>query len=135
MYVRIVTNIALGAILFGAGIYLLLQDSFLLRDRWNPGAGTLFYGWPLYLLALGLILLSVFAGSIARTWMQREIPLPPPKTIRPHPIYKRTDYYQVLVSCRTGDSFHHNGVSACGTDRGHGLSFEITLFSTILFNC
>jgi hypothetical protein len=86
--VRIVINSIIAIIVFGAGMWLLLQDSFFLKDRWNPGAGTLFSGWPLYLLALGLFLLAAFTGSVARAWLRQDIPLLPPKTIRPHPVYK-----------------------------------------------
>jgi hypothetical protein len=53
---RVILNVALAIVLLSGGVYLLGQDSFLLSERWNPEAGTLFQGVVLYCLASGLIL-------------------------------------------------------------------------------
>lgn len=85
---RITFNVVLAIAMFGGGTYLLGQDSFFLRDRWDPSTGTLFQGMTLYCLALGLFFLGAFGGMVGYAWAKGALPMPSESTIRPHPAYK-----------------------------------------------
>ena len=85
---RVILNIALTISLLSGGVYLLGQDSFLLSERWNPEAGTLFQGVALYCLGFGPIFLGAFVGAVTYSWIKGTLPMPDRNTIRPHPSYK-----------------------------------------------
>ena len=87
---RIILNIVLAIMLLSGGAYLLGQDSFFLRDRWNPEVGTLFQGATRYYLACGLVLMGGFAGIVAYSWARGNLPMPARNRVRPHPSYKGT---------------------------------------------
>lgn len=82
--VRITINLVLAAGLFSLGVYLLMQDSLFLPDRWNPAVGTLFKGASLYWLAAAVLALAAFAGAVARSWITGVVALPPRGTVRPY---------------------------------------------------
>lgn len=85
---RVAMNVILAILLLLAGIYLLSQDSFVLKTRTSQGDGTVFSGISLYLLALGLILIGAFAAMVAYGWVKGTIAMPDPQKIRPDPNYK-----------------------------------------------
>jgi len=84
---RVVINVVLMVALTAAGIYLLTQDTVLLRSRWHPAQGLVFSGWSLYCLAGALFALAGFSGAVARAWCRGDIPQPSAGTVRPHPAY------------------------------------------------
>ncbi|MBE0435208.1 MAG: hypothetical protein IBX56_05320 [Methylomicrobium sp.] len=86
--IRITLNITLALGLFAGGIYLVGQESFFLRDRWDPNTGTLFHDVALYCLAFGLMFLGSFAGMVGYSWAKGTLPMPSQERIRPHPAYK-----------------------------------------------
>lgn len=88
MYARIVVNVVLAAALTAAGIYLITQDAFFMRNRWHPREGLVFSGWSLYCLAAALFALAGFAGAVAYAWRRGDMPQPPAESVRPHPSYK-----------------------------------------------
>lgn len=85
---RVAMNVVLAALLLLAGIYLLSQDSFVLKTRTSQGDGTVFSGISLYLLALGIMLIGAFAAVVAYCWVKGIIPMPDSHKIRPDPTYK-----------------------------------------------
>lgn len=85
---RIIVNSAFAFLCALAGMYLLFQDTFFLRNRWHSETGTLFSGISLYLLAFGLFFFAAFAAVVALAWIRGVLPMPNQREIRPHPTYK-----------------------------------------------
>jgi hypothetical protein len=87
MTLRPVVNLVLAATLVVAGLLLLQQDSFFLRERWEPAFGMRFSGWSLRFLAGALFGLAAFAGAVGVGWLRGSVPLPPAR-VWVHPTYK-----------------------------------------------
>ena len=89
--IRIVFNLALAIALFCAAAYLLGQDSYYLRERWqHTGIGTLFSGAALYFLATGLLCLGSFALAVLYSWLTGKAAMPDPADLLTHPAYQGT---------------------------------------------
>lgn len=86
--IRIALNGTLTVLLIWGGMYLLMQDSFYLRDRWHPEAGTTFSGVSLYLLAGSLFCFGAFAAAVALAWVKGSLLLPTRKELRAQPTYQ-----------------------------------------------
>lgn len=85
---RVLFNGVIALVCFGAGIYLLAQDSFFLHDRWHPETGTLFIGMTLYMLAAGLLLLGAFSAAVGLAWARGSLALPDQHDIPVDPSYQ-----------------------------------------------
>jgi len=85
---RITVNIALSAVLFAAGVYLLSVSAFAVSDRGHPGMDLRFAGTALHLLAGGCFALAAFAAAVVGAWLRGDVALPSAHAVRPHPAYK-----------------------------------------------
>ncbi|HNW82563.1 MAG TPA: hypothetical protein PKG52_06680 [bacterium] len=85
---RVFMNAVSSLILAGIGVYLLTLESYFIKEKGNPEFGRLFSGWSLISLAVAVFAVSVLSAAVAISWAKRDIPLPPPGTIRPAPSYK-----------------------------------------------
>ncbi len=74
MMARILTNLALAALLTGAGVWLLRQDHWSLPMKHDPARALLFHGASLRLLAGALLSLAAFALAVAYGRLTGRIP-------------------------------------------------------------
>jgi len=71
---KIIVNMILSIFLYWSAAVLLYRDSLFLSSLKNPGEGSLFSGWSLYLLAFSLFLLGTLSLLIARGWTRGNVP-------------------------------------------------------------
>lgn len=84
----IAVNGILAALLCSGGVYLLGQESYFQRDRWNPEIGTYLTGLPLNLLALSMFLFAAFAAAVMLAWIRGSIPMPDRRESSRHSHYQ-----------------------------------------------
>lgn len=65
---KVIANLFFSIMLYWSAAALLYRDSLFLSSLKNPGGGSLFSGWSLYLLAFSLILLGTISLLAARLW-------------------------------------------------------------------
>jgi hypothetical protein len=67
---KIIVNLVLSIFLYWSAAILLYRDSLFLSSLKNPGEGSLFSGWSLYLLAFSVFALGTLSLLAARAWLR-----------------------------------------------------------------
>jgi hypothetical protein len=103
---KVIANLFFSIMLYWSAAALLYRDSLFLSSLKNPGGGSLFSGWSLYLLAFSLILLGTISLLAARLWSSsEEIPSGWDHLLGPGGVLRRYWYLLLLFLAVVGAAF------------------------------